>query len=257
MACNLRTGMVLLLASVAPAVEMRGQGCCPPEAHGTSSAARPVQPLATPNSGVAASGTLGEPPSRRERQPPPPPHGGQISETQWHHFEVVYLPHETRIYVYSLSRVPLYPQGAQGEVTMRMISNDSQFQGPVRYATDENGRGYLSLEVDVSRVRDGDMTVEFVLQRLPFRQEPEAVFSQTFARTRPIGVVRQVPLTQDDHPLLMRQQNCPVSQTPLGLHGAPIKLLVGDTPLLVCGSACIGQVEKNAHIYVAGGQRWQ
>jgi hypothetical protein len=266
MAGNLRTGMfcggrsgaaaagsalVLVTLLVVPAGRVRGQNCCGPSgtAGACSHTAAPARarPLSTPPPGTSMDRA-----AQRDRQPPPPPHGGQMSETRWHHFEVVYLPREARIYVYTPSRTPLYPRGARGEVTMRMISNDGHFRGPVTYLTDEKGRGYLSVAVDVSRVRDGDMTVDFVLQRLPLHEEPEARFTQTFALTRPPVTVQQVALTEADRPLIARQQNCPVRGTPLGQHGAPLKLLIDGNPVFVCCNGCIDQLEKHPQSHVAG-----
>ncbi|MBW3595708.1 MAG: hypothetical protein KY475_00370, partial [Planctomycetes bacterium] len=57
-----------------------------------------------------------------------PLHGGQVTATRWHYFEVVYTPSEMRIYVYSPSRRPLNASGVRGEAAMQVNGNPYTFR---------------------------------------------------------------------------------------------------------------------------------
>lgn len=188
-----------------------------------------------------------------DQKPMPAPHGGQITPTRSHHFEVVYTPQETRLYVYSPSRQPVNVRGITGEVEMEMNADRKAFRFPLQvvagsaYSADV---GYLVAGVDVSRVRDGDMQATFLLNNLPARDEPQARFTQTFALSRPALSVNVVPLTEADRPLIERQRICPVMDAGLRDHGTPIKLLVNNQPLYLCCEGCIEEVQKNPQHYV-------
>ena len=199
---------------------------------------------------------------------PPAPHGGQVTATRWHRFEVVYTPKETRIYVYSPSMQRMDARGVQGQVEMRVRGNPQPFRYTAQEAADATGMRYLSIPVDVSRIRDGDMLVKFHLKNLPFREEPEVRFDQMFARSQPPAVaasprgagsssgsrprsVRVVALNDADGPLVKRQAVCPVTGSRLGEHGDPVKVLIDGTPLFLCCQGCVPKVKGNPGLYLA------
>ena len=89
-----------------------------------------------------------------------PPHGGQVASTGGFRFEVVYQPRQTRIYLYEPDGRPLSTRGVQGEAVMQVRGNSNVFRFPIRQAPRTAGpasQDYLAIDVDVSRVRDGDM----------------------------------------------------------------------------------------------------
>ena len=183
-----------------------------------------------------------------------PPHGGQVVATKWHFFEVVYTPQETRLYMYSPSKRPLYAKAIKGEAVMTVNGNPKQFRYPLKPVVNDSlfgdDMGYAVATVDVTRVRDGDMQVTFELE-LSSREEPRASFTQTFALTRPPVQVTVARLTEADRPLVERQRMCPVMEdSALGSHGTPIKLMVGNQPLFVCCEGCIGEVKENPRQYL-------
>jgi len=183
-----------------------------------------------------------------------PPHGGQISEGAYHHFEVVYRPQETRIYLYDPKGQPVAARGVKGEVVMQVQGSPKQHRFPLSYASPKPGTrdsDYLLLPVDVSGIPDGEMQVRFELSNLPFQdQEPRARFSQTFALTHAPLSVTVAKLTAADKPGIARQRVCPVMDTPLGSHGEVIKVLVGRKPLYLCCKGCIRKVQANPELYL-------
>ena len=174
-------------------------------------------------------------------------------------FEVVYRPLETRVYLYSKDGQPLSARGVQGQLAMRIQGRQQVFRFPLKHVArpgGSTGQDYLAAAVDVSRVRDGQMTVTVELTNLPNPQHPQTVFTQMFALSK--LPVRVVPLDQSDPPRIERQQVCAVSGGRLGSMGTPIKVLVGDEPVYLCCRGCLGKLQKDPEAYlrkVAGAAR--
>ena len=185
---------------------------------------------------------------------PQAPHGGQITSTSLHSFEVVYQPRETRVYLYAPDHRPVSARGVRGHLAMRVRGNHQVFRYPLVYVAPPAGSGtqdYLAVAVDVSRIRYADMTATFELADLPNPQQPRATFAQTFALTQTGPRIRVVALSDVDQAGIARQQVCPVMGAKLGSHGTPVKLLVGDRPLYLCCIGCKGRVEQNPEYYMA------
>ncbi len=195
---------------------------------------------------------------RRSPMPPAPIatlplHGGQVHVTNFQYFEVVYFPHETRVYLYGADRRPLSPRRAEGQMTMQVRGNDHVYRYPLKPAAATSGtrwEEFLVVPVDVSQIRDGDMRVTFYLSNLPAEQQPRVSFTQTFALTRPRPSVIVAALTESDREGIARQRVCPVLGGQLGSMGTPVKLLVADQPIYLCCQGCIGKVRENPERYV-------
>jgi hypothetical protein len=147
-----------------------------------------------------------------------PPHGGQLSKTLWHQFEVIYGPQETRLYLYDVYRGAVSTRDVQGQVVMRVRSNGGRFQYPLRYVPVESGQDYLVATVDLTHVEDGDMDVHYELAGLANREAPTAEFSQVFSMTT---LPPQLP---DQHPMGQGQQF--VSN----YRGGPVRLPQASAP---------------------------
>ena len=183
-----------------------------------------------------------------------PPHGGQVYATSLQYFEVVYLPQETRVYLYGPTQWPMSASGAQGQVAMQVRGDDRVFRYPLQHVSagdGSTGEDYLAAGVDVSRVRDGDMAVTFHLASLPYQQQPQVTFTQRFALTQARPAVAIAALAEPDRAAIARQRVCPVSGGVLGSMGTPVKLLVGDQPVYLCCQGCIGKVRENPEKFVA------
>lgn len=194
--------------------------------------------------------------------PERPPHAGQVTATAQYFFEIVYQPHETRLYLYNSAKAPLSLQGATGEIVMHVRGNPQWFRFPLHHVPASAATGgvdYLIAPADVSRIRDGDMQVAFHLANLPASQETVATFVQRFALSRSaVNVVSTVPATvtqvalqETDRAAIARQRVCPVMSTALGEHGEPIKLWVGDQPVYVCCAGCVEKVRQQPEHYLA------
>ena len=179
------------------------------------------------------------------------PHGGQLSRTTGNSFEVVYGPYETRIYVYDMFRSPKSAQGIQGSATMQVQSTGRAFRYPVQFVPTPGVQDYLTIPVDLTHVRDGDMKITFELANVPSDVEPSAHFTQIFSMSRAPAAITVVPLTENDRALVEKQRVCPVMDAGLNEHGQPIKLMVGGQPVFVCCESCVEEVKKDPQKYVA------
>ncbi|MDA1054705.1 MAG: hypothetical protein O3C40_30120 [Planctomycetota bacterium] len=181
-----------------------------------------------------------------------PPHGGQITATKHHYFEVVYTPSDTRLYIYNASQRGINARFVKGEVSMTVHSSGQSLRFPLEVVAQPaftGDLGYLAVKVDVSRVRDGDMDLRFDLKKL-LPEEPEASFEQVFFLTRPPMPVTLAGLSAADRQPVAQQAICPVTETPLGDHGDPIKLVVNNQPVYVCCQGCIQPVQNDPHGYL-------
>lgn len=122
-----------------------------------------------------------------------PRHGGQITASKHHYFEVVYTPSETRLYVYNASQLGINARYVKGDAVMTVRSSGRSGRFPLQVVaqpTFTGDLGYLVATVDVAQVQDGDMDVQFELQKLP-SEEPSVSFTQVFSLTRPPLSIRK------------------------------------------------------------------
>ena len=184
---------------------------------------------------------------------PQAPHGGQISKTAFGNLEAVYQPRETRVYLYDPSMRPVGARGVQGRAVMQVRGHAQPFRFELKYVAPPAAspqQDYLVAVADVSRVRDGDMTVTFQLTNLPDPRQPQATFTQTFALSKIAPRVTVAAVTQADRAAIARQKVCVVSGGKLGSMGAPIKVLIGDRAVYLCCKGCIGKIQKNPEAYL-------
>jgi len=180
-------------------------------------------------------------------------HGGQVTQTASYCLEVVYRPQEIRVYLYESSMRPVTARGVQGRVAMKAQGQQRIVRLPLRYVAPAAGsreQDYLAAKVDVSRVRDGSMTVTFELADLPHPKEPQASFTQEFALSEIPLKVTLAALTRADQAGIARQKVCPVTGTELGGHGTPVKVLIGDRPVYLCCKGCLEKVQKDPELYL-------
>ncbi len=182
--------------------------------HGGHSAHQQNAHAGHQHQGASPAGTRAAPAAQ------PSPHGGQISVAEPFRFEVVYQPRETHVYLYDASNRPISARGVQGQVTMKVRGYEKVYRYPLKFAAAGTGadtHDCLALALDVSRIKDGDMTATFALENLPDRQQSRTAFTQTFALSRaPLQVKVATPTqsvwTCSMHPQvkLAKQGKCPI-----------------------------------------------
>ena len=182
------------------------------------------------------------------------PHGGQIKVASPFTFEVVYQPQEIRLYVYGPDSQGVSARDIRGEITFQVRNAAKTVSVPLQYVAQPVGsseQDYLAAKVDLSKIKNGDMTVSFKLDNLPDSKQSKAAFTQTFALTKVKPKVTLATVSEADRAGIAQQKVCPVMGVKLGSMGAPIKVLVGDQPLYLCCEGCLGKLKSDPEKYLA------
>ena len=181
----------------------------------------------------------------------PTPHGGQMSVAGPFRFEVVYRPGEIRVYLYDATNRPISARGMEGQVAMTVRGYEKVYRYGLTHFTfgaGSNTQDYSGLAVNLSRIKDGDMSVTLEMTNLPSQRQPQATFTQTFALSKiPVTLAA---LDESDRPRIERQKVCAVAGSPLGSMGTPVKVLVGDHPIYLCCKGCLEKVQQNPDAFL-------
>lgn len=167
------------------------------------------------------------------------------------HFEVVYRPMETRVYLYDASNRPVSAADVTGKASLTVQGNEKIYQYDLKYAAplgDSVKQDHLALAVNLSKIPDGQMSVTMELDNLSNGRQPSAMFTQTFALAKlPVSVVAT---GESDRAAIAAQKVCPVMGGPLGGMGTPVKVLVGDHPVYLCCAGCLPKIQRNPETYM-------
>lgn len=182
------------------------------------------------------------------------PHGGEFLEAGSNSLEVVYLPHETRVFLYGKTRQPLSARELRGQMSMQFPGETGIRQFPLQYAAQPKGskeQDYAAATVDLSQVPDSEIPIQFRFENLPDRRPVKAEFNPIFSRSKIRPYVAEVSLTQADRDGIAGQRTCPITGAGLGSMGIPKKVLVGDKALYLCCTDCIDKVKESPQKYTA------
>ena len=184
-------------------------------------------------------------------QPAPAPHGGQLTTLEPLSFEVVYQPQEIRVYIYGPFPKPASGKDVKGEISLQPRNDQRATRLTLRHvAPPEREQEYLSVPVDLSRVKDGELTATIKLENVPLPQHPTATFTQEVVLSKARLQVVLAALDQNDRARIARQRVCPVTGAELDSMGGPIKVLVGGRPLYLCCKGCLGKVQNAPEAYL-------
>ena len=178
------------------------------------------------------------------------PHGGLYLETGSHVLEVVYLPQETRVYLYGLhgdSLRPLSTLNLRGQMSPQIPGDSHLRQIPLQHVppVGPQEQDYLTAAVDVTQLPD-ETPITFRFENFPDQRDSNAEFNPTFSRFRIRPYVARVSFVRADREGFLAQQTCPVTGARLGSMGAPVKVLVGERPLYLCCAGCIENVKESS-----------
>ena len=175
------------------------------------------------------------------------PHGGLILETGTHRLEVVYLPRETRVYLYGKSREPLSTLALRGQMSPQVRGESSPRPVSLQHVPPSGlkEQDYLATAIDLSQLAD-ETPITFRFDNLPDRRYAKATFTPIFSLSQIRPYVARVSFVQADREGIALQQTCPVTGARLGSMGSPLKVLVGDRPLYLCCASCIEKVKETS-----------
>jgi hypothetical protein len=184
----------------------------------------------------------------RGNAPPPSqtvltPHGGQYLATRSHRFELVFMPLQTRIYLFDKEFKPATTKEIQALMTVQLPEESKPRQIAFQFVA-APGQDYLLASFDLAQLKDKETPMTIGLSHLPDRERPAAVFSPLFTPASIRPYVAKVLLRRAEEDAVRHQGTCPVCGRALGSQGPVVKILIAEYPLYLCSDACIAAVRK-------------
>jgi len=213
-------------------------------------------------SGRHGSGDKGHQPEQpnpnRNFKPPPPlamltPHGGEFFATDTNRYEIVFMPLQTRIYLYDTTLKPLSARDVHVQMSFELPTENIPRRIPFQYVSmpaQAAEQDYVVASLDLRQLTDKETPITFEFSGLADRRHPTASFTPVFSPPKMRPYVAQVLLMQADRSGITRQQICPVTGARLGDRGPVVKVYIGDYPLYLSGEDCIGAVKETPEKYL-------
>jgi hypothetical protein len=208
------------------------------EHSGASWTRQPIRPLVNdrPPAGLSTPGVL-------------MPHAGDYVSSDKNYYEIVYMPLQTRVYVFDRKLRPATAKEFHAQMTMRPASQadgqkvDFQFVPQPQGSTEQD---YLSANFDARPLQGKEVSVSFELSRLL----ETAVLSPYYAHFNIRPYIAKASVIPADKDAIDRQRICPVTGAPLGSRGPAVKIFVAEYPLYLSGVDCIGAVAQAPQRFV-------
>lgn len=181
------------------------------------------------------------------------PHGGEYVSTETHYYEIVYMPLQTRIYLFDDNLKPQSAKEVHARMALQLPAEKVPRQVAFQYVAMPPGateQDFVAAGFDLRLLREAETPITFEFAGLPDRRYPTASFTPYFTPAKIRPYVAKVLSTDADRDGIARQQVCPVTGTPLGSRGPVVKLYVADMPLYVSGEDCIAAVKAEPQRYL-------
>jgi hypothetical protein len=178
------------------------------------------------------------------------PHGGDYVSTEKNYYEIVYMPFQTRIYVYDKKFKPLSASELQAQITLQIPLEPAARKVSLQYVPMPAGateQDFVAASIDIRPLQDKETSVTLDLTK---RSDPTATFTPHYDHFAIRPYVSQAALMESDHDAVNRQRICPVTGAVLGSRGPIVKLYVTDIPLYVSGEDCIAAVRDDPRKFV-------
>lgn len=176
------------------------------------------------------------------------PHGGEFLANEPDHYEIVYMPLQTRIYLFDDKMKPLTARDVHVQMSLTLPSESSPRRILFQYIAMPEGKAeqdYVVAVFDMRQLTDRETPITFEFSGLSDRRHPTASFTPQFSPSKIRPYVARVLLTAADRDGVMRQKVCPVSGHVLGVKGPIIKLYLADYPLYLSGEDGIAAVQES------------
>jgi hypothetical protein len=140
-------------------------------------------------------------------------HGGEVTMTWAHHFEVVWRADQVMVYLYDVDQKPLPAKGVSGEVTFKFknrpeqkvtltmieaekVPADSTISAKSDMAPTPkeetavppqrlSNQDHLVASINLAEVKDGELKANFTFKGLPDKGESKAKFSVKYQKMKP------------------------------------------------------------------------
>lgn len=181
------------------------------------------------------------------------PHAGDYVSTETNYFEVVYMPFQTRIYLYDDKFKPVSAKDLHAAMTMQFPLEAAPRKVVFQYVPKPAGateQDFLAAALDIRPLQDKEMSVTLDFSGISGSKNPTATFTPHYDHFAIRPYVVQAALLEADRDAVNRQRTCPVSGAPLGSRGPIVKVYVTDIPLYLSGEDCIAAVKESPRKFV-------
>jgi hypothetical protein len=178
------------------------------------------------------------------------PHGGDYVSTEKNYYEIVYMPFQTRIYVYDKKFQPVNAGELQAQMTLQIPLEPAARKIAFQYTPMPAGtteQDFVTASCDIRPLQDKETSITLDLTK---GADPTATFTPHYDHFAIRPYVSQAALVESDRDAVNRQRVCPVTGAVLGSRGPIVKLYVTDIPLYVSGEDCITAVQENPRKFV-------
>lgn len=176
-----------------------------------------------------------------------PLHGGKVTMTEEHHFEVVFVKDGLKVYPRSHEDKPLNAARLTGTATFyHPNSAKPWFTRKLTATAAVPGQMSSSIgtAVDLSKVPATGAKVEFKVEGLAVAAEPTATFTVPFALAASNEIV-VAKATRADEKAVAAMKTCPVSKEELDSMGGPLKVTRGEKSTFICCKGCLKAIQAD------------
>jgi len=181
------------------------------------------------------------------------PHAGDYVSTNTNYFEIVYMPLQTRIYLYDSKFKPVTARDLRARMTLQMPLEPAIRQVSFQFVPMPAGateQDYVAAACDIRPLQDKDTSITFDFSGLPDRPSPTDTFTPHYARFNIRPYLARASVSESDQNAIAQQLICPVTGALLGSRGQVVKLYVAEFPLYVSGEDCIAAVKQTPQRFV-------
>jgi hypothetical protein len=209
---------------------------------------------------LAAVSSLGVPTlASDEKDETKPRHGGTVSSSDGHKFEVVFERSGLKVYPLTRDGKPVDASGLSGTATFyHPNSPNPWFSRDLSRGTPAAGGRptTLDLTMGLGSVPETGAKVAFKISGFSDPAESTAEFTAPVRFVAPVRVAAPAPAaapmtltftaaTKADEKAIAAQRVCKVSGESLGSMGTPIKVTRGSSSTFLCCRGCMGKVQAD------------
>ena len=177
------------------------------------------------------------------------PHAGDYVSSERYYYEIVYMPLQTRIYVYDHKFRPAGAKDVRVQMTVQMPNQPGPQKVQFQYVPVPQGsteQDFVAANFDIRPLQDQEASITLELNRLT----DTVVLSPYYAHFSVRPYLAKALVTSADKDAIARQGRCPVTGAPLGSRGAVVKVYIAEFPLYLSGDDCIAAVAQAPQRFV-------
>jgi len=179
------------------------------------------------------------------------PHAGDYVSSERNYYEIVYMPLQTRIYVYNKKFNPVSAREVHAQMTLRLPAEAVDRTAPFQFVPQGDRaaeQDYLAANFDIRALEDREACI--TIQVSGAKGAAGETFTPYYDHFKIRPYLAQALLTEADRDAIARQRTCPVTGAVLGSRGPVVKLYVAEFPLYVSGTDCIAAVNQAPQKFV-------